>query len=507
MRSATHINNLPSDVLARILSLTSRNSDSHALKPKPLHVCAIVSDNAYRLDEETFSLGDPSSPVFTIAQLPLIKSWSTCQLLLSDWPCTSLERLQISYCDELKRLPDNFAESLPRIRELPENLLPALVRVNPRAASRLLLPCCLGRVALPADIGRLSNLHTLLLTESLQQRHLPCSLTEISSLTSLSLHQCGVEELPEGVGELSNLRDLHVSSCSRLTSPPVPASLTCLTALEALTLSNCASLTSVPTRWDGLTRLKQLKVATCGDLTRPDPLLPASLEALSWGSDRQAMVLPDVSRLTGLRELSLIRVAVAARGLGDAEELPFAVTFLSQLRSLHIDNAMNLQRLPADFGSALPQLRKLTLARVGELRELPASVTALQSLTSLEVRVAPKLPSLPRDIGSLSRLRELLLFRCTQLEHLPASFTQLACRNDLSILHCSIRSLCPNFSRLARLRTLELSGCARLQALPADLSELKALQLLDVEECDQLTDVDWSVLPWSRRQMLDLYVL
>ncbi|CAI5458681.1 unnamed protein product [Closterium sp. Yama58-4] len=236
----------------------------------------------------------------------------------------------------------------------------------------------------------------------------------------------------------------------------------------------------------------------------------------------QAMLLPDISRLTGLRGLSLIRVAVAARGLavsrslshlerltlnlGDAnqtlagdhaEELPFPLTLLSHLRTLHIRNAMSLQTLPADIGSALPQLRKLTLFRVGELRELPASVTALQSLTSLEVNLANKMVSLPHDIGALSRLRELLLIHCTHLEHLPASLTQLACLNEMLILRCSIRSLSPNFSWLARLRSLHLSGCAQLQALPADLSEMKALQELIVEGCNQLTDVDWSVLPRS----------
>ncbi|CAI5459668.1 unnamed protein product [Closterium sp. Yama58-4] len=322
---------------------------------------------------------------------------------------------------------------------------------------------CLRRVVLPEDIGHLSNLQMLLVKKSSQQHPLPSSLSEISSLTSLLLHQCGVEELPEGVGELSKLRELHVSSCSHLTA--LPALLTNPTCLQALILSGCTNLTSVPTRWDGLTRLKCLEVTACGKLTRLDQLLSASLETLSWGSYRQAMVSAGVSRLTWLRDLSLTRVIMAM--------------------------------LPADIGSALPQLQNLMLVRVGELRELPASVPALQNLTSLGVHLAPNLPSLPQDISALSWLRELLVVHCTQLKHLPASLTQLACLNDLSILHCSIHSLCPKFSWLACHKSLNLSLCRQLQALPTDLSELKELQVLDVHECELLTDIDSSVLPMS----------
>ncbi|CAI5957197.1 unnamed protein product [Closterium sp. NIES-65] len=298
-----------------------------------------------------FPPANTGSAAFTIAQLPFIKSLETSQMLRSDWPCTSLERLHVSDCRELQRLPDDIAELLPRLRELTICRCD-LFQELPAAGFCCLMALttlCLGQVALPADIGRLSNLQTLLVRDSCQQRYLPSSLTDISSLTRLELGLCGVERLPEGVGELSNLRELHISSCSHLTA--VPASVTRLTRLEALTFSDCRKLAFAPTRLDGLTRLKQLEVASCDMLKYPPLLLPVSLETLSWGSYRHAMVLPDVSRLTGLRTLCLDRVAVACDGLAvgrrlshlqhlmltladDSEELPFPLTFLSQLRTL-----------------------------------------------------------------------------------------------------------------------------------------------------------------------------
>ncbi|CAI5486645.1 unnamed protein product [Closterium sp. Naga37s-1] len=538
------------------------------------------------------SFSPHGSAAFAIAQLPLIKSLDSRHVLLSDWPLTSLERLQISDCRDLKRLPARIAELLPRLRELtvsrchaleelPEgayslkhletlslikcdkfrclpvnvgrlsalstlvlDLLPLLASL-PASICQLssletffLLSCdsirelpagfgcltalttlCLERVALPADIGRLSNLHTLLVTTSFGYPHLPCSLSKIASLTRLELNGCGVELLPEGVGSLSSMRELHVSSCPRLTA--LPASVTGLTALEALSLADCHNLTSAPTRLDGLTRLKRLELARCDMLTRPPLVLPASIEWLGWGGFRHAMPLPDVSTLTGLRTLRLDVVAVGcgvavSRSLShlehlqltlanDAEELPFALTFLSHLRTLIIDYAINLQRLPADIGSALPQLRKLKLVSAYELGELPASVTALQNLTSLTACNAP-LASLPDGIGALSRLRELDLYNSDDLDQLPASLTHLTRLNLLSITACPIRSLCPTVSQFSRLRSLSLSGCAQLEALPGDVSALTALRSLDVEECGHVTDTDGSVLPRSINEVYGLKV-
>ncbi|CAI5987901.1 unnamed protein product [Closterium sp. NIES-65] len=428
----------------------------------------------------SFYPDDPGSAEFTIAhclefrclpenvgRLSALKTLVLEKLPLSSLPdslcqLSALETFFLLWCEPIHELPAGF-DCLTALKTL-----------------------CLGRVALPVDIGRLCNLQTLLVRESSHQRHLPSSLTEISSLTRLELELCHVEALPEGVGELSNLRELHVSCCSHLTA--LPASVTCLTRLETLTLSGCRELAFVPTGLDGLTRLKQLVVTWCDALKHPPQVLLASLEVLSWGSFSHAMALPDLSRLTGLRTLCLNRVSVAcgkavSRSLShlehlrltlanDAEELPFALTFLSRLRTLIVQGAGHVQRLPPDMGTVLPQLRKLKLC-ADELRELLASVTALENLTSLEVHYASQLASLPDGIGALCRLRQLQLLFCEQLEQLPASLTCLTCLNELAIPHSSIRSLCPNFARLTRLKSLSLSGCAKLQALPGEMSELK----------------------------------
>ncbi|CAI7754346.1 unnamed protein product, partial [Closterium sp. NIES-53] len=502
-----------------------------------------------------FSPGDAGSAAFTIAQLPSLKSLETSHVLLSSWPCTSLERLQISDCRELERLPDDIAELLPCLGELTIcrcdlfqelticrcDLFQELTICRCDLFQELTICRCDLFQQLPEGFTSLNHLQTLSLFKCRQLRCLPENFGRLSALKTLVMEQLPLPSLPDSRCQLSALETFFLLWSKLVLRPGVsklvqanpqaasgrvlregasrgrgraeqpagvtafcphlkalPASLTCLSRLEALTLFSCRRLASAPTRLDDLTRLKQLVVTSRDMLKHPPQLLPASLETLSWGSYRHSMALPDISRLTGLRTLRLDIVTVACGRavssslshlehlmltLGNvAQELPVPLTSLSRLRTLIVHSMKNVQRLPPDTGTALPQLRRLELKFAGRLRELPASITALQNLTCLEIDSAPQLASLPHGIGALSRLRQLRLVLCDQLEHLPASLTRLTCLNELAIPHSSIRYLCSNFARLTRLKSRCLTGCVKLQVLPGELSELKAVQRLDVQE-------------------------
>ncbi|CAI5997534.1 unnamed protein product [Closterium sp. NIES-64] len=338
--------------------------------------------------------------------------------LLSDWPLSSLEWLQISDCRELEQFPDSIAELLPRLREL--------------TVSR-----CEALEELPEGVCSLEHLETLSIINC---EHFSCLPENIGSLTALKTLVLGtllLAFLPDSVCQLSSL-ETFVLSCDSICE--LPADFCCLTALTTLCLGHVALPADIG-------RLRNLHTL----------LLRDSYQSRHLPSTWLSLSLTPHLNLAGV-----------------AEELPFPLTFLSRLRTLIIDSAWSLQRLPADIGSALPQLRKLKLVNAHELRELPASVAELENLTVL-VCYARKLASLPHAIGALSRLRELHLIGCEQLEQLPASLTQLACLNKLSILNSPIRSLCSNAAQFTRLRSLDLSGCAQLEALPGDLSKTQML--------------------------------
>ncbi|CAI5962241.1 unnamed protein product, partial [Closterium sp. NIES-65] len=331
--------------------------------------------------------------------------------------------------------------------------------------------------------------------EVFNRLQLPGSLTGLTSLTQLDLDFISEEKLPEGIGKLNQLRQLHIQCCFDLKE--IPDSVTGLTNLDTLTIGLCSQLVSLPNKLDGLFKLKRLEIIGCHPavwLNGPRISLPSSLDSLSLGSYNHAMHLLDLPVLPNLKKLTLNVVNVEGGEGGvavhsafpqlehlelvlaeDAEELTFPLASLPQLRILAISRAGNIEKLPGSIGSDLKHLRHLRIENAPELQVLPETVTQLRHLTSLGVH-APKLTSLPTSIGALSRLRELDLSDCSALENLPASLTQLACLNKLSVQNTAIRSFPANFAQLTRLKSLDLYGCARLESLPEDFPELGMLQ-------------------------------
>ncbi|CAI7742341.1 unnamed protein product [Closterium sp. NIES-54] len=114
----------------------------------------------------------------------------------------------------------------------------------------------------------------------------------------------------------------------------------------------------------------------------------------------------------------------------DAEEFPLPLESFPNLRSLIIQRAGRMKKLPEGIGSTLQRLRQLAIHQAVELTELTQSLTEIHSLTSIEIH-APWLSALPYGIGALSRLRELNLANCSSLVQLPATLTRLCCLNEL----------------------------------------------------------------------------
>ncbi|CAI7931006.1 unnamed protein product [Closterium sp. NIES-54] len=417
-----------------------------------------------------------------IGELPFLKVLTLNLLPISSLPdsfyqLTSLETLCLSHCNALFELPASFG------------FLTAL-----NSLSILNSPY----LKLPDDIGSLTNLHTFRLAENFPQQLLPSSFTQLSSLTSLDLIQCMITELPEDLGKLSNLRELTVQSCSKIKS--LPDSLTDLVNLKVLKAMDCDSLASIPTTLSNLGRLRELALAKLPQVAQLSKSLPCSLEILSIGSFQRLIPLLEIPSLPRLRKLSLTSVGLM-RGLAacvtlscleelelrlvvEAEELPLPLELLSNLRSLIIQSAGRMKKLPEGLGSALKQLRRLEIHRAVDLTDLTDSFTELQSLTSVEIH-APKLSSLPDGIGALSRLRQLNLENCSSLTDLPASLTQLSCLHELNLRFMPIRSLPFQFGQLSRLKELSLDGCKQLVSLSDDFTQLKMLQNLSFSGCGE----------------------
>jgi len=250
--------------------------------------------------------------------------------------------------------------------------------------------------ALPAEVGRLTNLQTLYLSDN-QLTALPAELGQLTNLELLNLSGNQMTALPAWLGQLTNLQRLELSR-NQLTA--LPTELGQLTNLRELELSG-NQLTWLPAELGQLTNLQRLDL-----------------------SDNQLTALPALlGRLTRLQMLDLRfnRLTVLPAELGQ----------LTNLRWLHLQ----LTTLPAWLGQ-LTNLELLDLSG-NQLTALPAELGQLTNLRELDLS-DNQLTALPAWLGQLTNLRELDLSGNPLAELLPGLATLLgidAVRAYLRRLH------------------------------------------------------------------------
>jgi Leucine-rich repeat (LRR) protein len=214
------------------------------------------------------------------------------------------------------------------------------------------------------------------ITTSLEDLSLDGRLRSLSSianfklLTRLVFRDTYLEELPESIGLLSSLKELHFTS-SRFPSP-LPVSFSKLTALEKLEIDADLEGIDPVQHLNGLTELI-LIIRVNHERNYPDFLWNmSSLKVLILGNGGHGVFsLPDaISNLKNLKSLELY-------GFKDLDELPETVTSLSNLTELVLDNCPALQ-LPELVGN-LAKLEFLKFDTIN-LQSLPDSIVNLSKL-------------------------------------------------------------------------------------------------------------------------------
>lgn len=202
----------------------------------------------------------------------------------------------------------------------------------------------------------------------------------------LDLHGLGLDRLPEAIGSLSFLRELHIQD-NRLAA--LPSSLSRLPRLSVVVASN-NPFGTFPASLQGLDSLRILALDSTrlslvpswiGDLSR--------LWVLDLGHNRLDSLPPRLSDLRNLAILTIPRNRIAA--------LPEGLHRMDSLREIW--------------------------AETNALRRLPDSVERSPSLKTLQLDNNP-LDSLPSRLGDLATLRDLRL-GSTPLRTLPVSLSLL----------------------------------------------------------------------------------
>jgi internalin A len=242
-------------------------------------------------------------------------------------------------------------------------------------------------------------------------------------------------ELPDWIGELTNLTGLYLRS-NRLTR--LPDSIGNLTNLTGLYLHD-NRLSQLPDSIGNLTNLTGLHV-----------------------HDNQLTRLPDsIGNLTKLTLLSL--------GNNQLTQLPDSIGNLTNLTGLQLHDSQ-LTRLPDSIGN----LTKLTLLSLhgNRLTRLPDCIGNLTKIPELNL-TGNQLTWLPDGIGNLTSLTELNLTG-NQLTHLPRGMAELL--TDLFYLRLDGNPLADPLPELVQRGTAELA--AYLRSLEDAVAQYEAKVLL-----------------------------
>ncbi|NOH03734.1 MAG: hypothetical protein HND47_18110 [Chloroflexi bacterium] len=205
-----------------------------------------------------------------------------------------------------------------------------------------------------------------------------------SRATKLDLSDMKLTELPESIGQLTQLTDLDLSS-NQLTT--LPDSLGQLTQLTSLDLSD-NQLTALPDSLGQLTQLTEL-ILTSNQLTAlPDSLGQlARLQRLDLDGNQLAKLPESLSNISVLRNL-ILGAPNAGNPLG---LLPDWIRKFSNLEWINLSECQ-LKELPVWF-KELKNLRYI-FAQNNQIIDLPPSLAQLEHLKELNLDKNPLNPAL-----------------------------------------------------------------------------------------------------------------
>lgn len=213
-----------------------------------------------------------------------------------------------------------------------------------------------GITELPDEIGQLSELRTFDLRGN-QLTKLPETIGQLANVTKLVLYSNSLKALPETIGQLNNLQELDLGVNQLRT---LPKSIDQLTNLVKLRISE-NQLIALPKSIGQLDNLKELLLHEAG------------LKSLDeW-----------IGQLTNLTGLWL--------GNNQLSSLPNSIGQLHKLDRLHL-HSNQLTSLPESIGQ-LANLDSLTLED-NQLTSLPTSLARLEKLTRLNLAKNPLNPAL-----------------------------------------------------------------------------------------------------------------
>ncbi|KAF7852402.1 hypothetical protein BT93_L0947 [Corymbia citriodora subsp. variegata] len=450
-----------------------------------------------------------------LEQLVLEKCSELVQVDRSIGKLKELVLLNLKYCRKLQMLPDEM-EELEALRELlvdgtsitniPE--WKGMEKLETLSASdcRLLSKCNLAGCStslLYLDLsdseisefpsGNFGSLVELHLSGSNIQE-LPNSIEKMKNLKVLMILDCNLEKLPRAIGMLKKLEEINASMCDCLCGE-IPSEIRNLSSLRILSLSD-TGISNIPKLPESMTDLCLLgnQHMRCPDLSNLLNLRDLRLELRYQTPSHPAPSLDWIGSLTKLEHLCL--------GCGGLVTLPPDFNLLSKLRKLVLlgCNQERLPRLPQNLSyfemrgcsisilniSYLERLSELEVSHCEQLIEIQG-LERSKNLQSLRLERLPLLVKLP-DLTGLNNLWRLRICKCPKLVEVRG---QLESLESLGLMGCESLERLPDRLSFKHIEELNVSGCGKLEEIQGlEVSEnLNALSVQNLPLLEKLPDL------------------
>eukprot|EP01018_Ginkgo_biloba_P026599 Gb_16703 [translate_table: standard] len=296
---------------------------------------------------------------------------------------------------------------------------------------------------IPKSIGELKQLEKIILNGG-KMRTLPEEICFLKCSSYLDL-----KELPQELGELSNLRDLRVGS--RLLRA-LPLSLGNLCCLKSLVLLNCSMLNSLPDSIGQLKCLEELKIYDSGVEYLPEGV--AYLNNLRYLTVLRCP-LGDVTfaRVGVEEEISDCRNPLMSKCMFGLKSITLESTKTSKI-CISKDACPNLEALEATYCQSLNHVEGLPITLVN------LNLSGCDGLKKIS------------GLSNLAKLRYLNISGCLELEELE-DLVQLTLLKYFIADGCSMLKKVGSLQQLKQLKEMQIT--AEQNAIWKDIQFLKDL--------------------------------
>ncbi|CAN6556101.1 unnamed protein product [Malus baccata var. baccata] len=329
----------------------------------------------------------------------------------------------------------------------------------------------------------------------------------LNSLAKLEIVEC--EELVVSIANCKQLRQLNIDGCKVLvhTAAKVEFEL-----LESLCLSNISEVMSLQTGEllkKGLTKVRDLKISGCEEVTSSLKNEEGRLlqQLTSLGSleieDNSHLVEELGKEAEGLQTLECKIERLRLKKCQNLLKVPKGLNQLSSLQKLGIHECSRLVSFP-DVGLP-PSLKDIEITSCDSLIYF-AKFQIPQNLRRIVIRDCKSLKSLVDEeecerLGLIAPngffsdntnhcLEYILISNCQNLKSLPDGLCHLSNLQTLVIGFCGSLVSFPRLSggrRASNLKEIIIKDCEKLEALPEDMHNLNSLEQLIIDYREGLT--------------------